>query len=149
MVKKAEQSPPVWALRIFISFNVCFITTHRAGSAWAASERQRRILLALFWSQLLLTASTVIQCQSTVPHFHIPISFVSWGQTGTGALLCQILEGGHRCILLTTAITAKGKAASQQSDSMRHCSAPFNGQGTDGCVKAKYGWLFQDDSASI
>ena len=111
------------AVRIFISFNVRFITPHRAGSVRAASERWGRILLAVFWSQLLLTASTIIQCQSMVPHFHIPISFVSRGQNGTGALLCEILEGGHRCILLTTAITANGKPAvttERQCEALQH-----------------------------
>lgn len=76
-------------------------------------SRMRRggVLGAVFCSQLPLTALTIIQCQSIAPHFHIPISFVSRGQTGTGALLWQILEGGHGHTLLTTAITANARPA--------------------------------------
>lgn len=89
-----------------------------------SKQRQGQILFAVFWSQLLLTAPPITQCQSTVPHFHIPISFVSQVQTGTGALLWQILEGGHRCIALTTAITAKGTQQLLPSANVRHLGVP-------------------------
>lgn len=94
------------AARTSISCNVCAVAPHRAGSAGCPQDGDKSSWL--YSGHSSCRAPATILCQSVVPDFHIPISFVSQGQTGIGALLCQIQEGWHRCVLLTTAITASG-----------------------------------------
>lgn len=150
MAGKAEQSPSVGApaVRIFISFNVRFITPpEQAARGLPARDGDQSSEPHSGHTPAL--KSTGIQRRGTVPHFHIPISSVSRGQTGTGALLCQILEGGPRRIPLTAAIPAKAKAAAateRQREARQHA---VRRRDAEDRVKTKWGGLYRDDWASI